>query len=251
MNKALISAALAASLMVLPASAAEFSEKQKAEIEKIARDYLLKHPEVLQEMMQALQDKQARDQAAKQTSAISDQAKTLFRSDNDFVAGNPKGDVTMVEFFDYNCGYCKKGFPEVMSLMDKDKNLRVVLKELPVIGGENSVYAAKAAIASIKQGKYWELHQALISFQGHVTPEVVDQASTDVGLNLAQLKKDMDSPETLKVLESNLKLSDQMSISGTPAFVIGDQVIGGYVPEKDLASTVEAVRQSGACNKLC
>lgn len=251
MKKVLLATVAAIALLSLPAQAGEFSDKQKAEIEQIARDYLVAHPELLQDMMQALNEKQAQEQVAKQTSALTKNAKTLFRSDADFVAGNPTGDVTMVEFFDYNCGYCKKGFPEVMSLLGQDQKLRLVLKELPVIGGDNSVYAAKAAIASKKQGKYWQLHQALFGFQGHVTPEVVDQTAKDVGLDVAKLKKDMDAPETVEILNANLKLSEQMAINGTPAFVIGDQVIGGYVPVQDLATTVQSVRQSGACNKLC
>lgn len=251
MKQLLIAPFAAAALLALPAQAAEFNDKQKAEIEQIARDYLVQHPELLQDMMQALQQKQAEEQVAKQTSAISKNAKSLFRSEHDFVAGNSTGDVTMVEFFDYNCGYCKKGFPEVLSLIGADKNVRLVLKELPVIGGDNSVYAAKAAIAAKNQGKYWELHQAMFAFQGHVTPEVVDQLAQDAGVDMAKLKKDMESAATTQVIEANMKLSDQMGISGTPAFVIGDQVVGGYAPMADLASTINDVRKSGACNKLC
>ena len=104
----------------------------------------------------------------------------------------------MVEFFDYNCGWCKKGFPEVMSLLEKDKNLRVVLKEFPIFGGDSD-YAAKAAVAAQKQGKYWELHTALLGHEGKVTREVVDEIAKAKGLDMAKLKADMESPEVAQV----------------------------------------------------
>jgi protein-disulfide isomerase len=176
-------------------------------------------------------------------------ADAIFRSPHDHVAGNPKGDVTLVEFFDYNCGWCKKGFPEVVDLIGQDKNLRVVLKEFPIFGGDSD-YAAKAALAANKQGKYWELHTALFSHEGKVTKEFVDEAARELGLDLAKLKADMESPEVAQVIADNQALAQSLAINGTPAFIIDTHVTPGYLPAPELLASIQQVRESGGC-KLC
>jgi len=155
----------------------------------------------------------------------------------------------MVEFFDYNCGWCKKGLPEVMNLIEQDKNLRVVLKEFPIFGGDSD-YAAKAAIAAKKQGKYWELHTALLGHEGKVTRDVVDETAKALGLDLEKLKADMDSPEVAQVIAGNQALAQSLAINGTPAFIIDTPLTPGYLPASDLLATIEAVRGQGGC-KLC
>jgi protein-disulfide isomerase len=176
-------------------------------------------------------------------------ADAIFRSPHDYVAGNPKGDVTMVEFFDYNCGWCKKGLPEVVNLIEQDKNLRVVLKEFPIFGVD-SEYAAMAAIAAKKQGKYWDLHNALLAHEGKVTKEAVDEIAAAKGIDMARLKKDMDDPEVAKVITGNQALAQSLAINGTPAFIIDTHVTPGYLPAAELMTAIEAVRGSGGC-KLC
>jgi protein-disulfide isomerase len=167
----------------------------------------------------------------------------------DHVAGNPDGDVTMVEFFDYNCGWCKKGMPEVLAMVEEDKNLRLVLKEFPIFGGDSD-YAAKAALASQKQGKYWEFHVAMLGHEGKVTRETVDKIATEVGLDVARLKTDMESPDVAEVIRRNQELATALAIGGTPAFVIDNQVVPGYLPKDGLMASVSKVREQGGC-KVC
>jgi len=248
-------AALAAALLILaplaPHARAEgsFSDAQKKEMGEVVRQYLLDHPEVLLEVSKALEAKQQQAEESQRTGALQSSAKQIFHSPDDFVAGDPKGDVTMVEFFDYNCGWCKKGYPEVMSLLDKDPNLRFVLKEFPIFGGDSD-YAAMAALASKKQGKYWQLHQALFSHQGKVTKDVVDEIAKAQGIDMQQLAADMKSPEVAKTIADNHALAEQLAINGTPAFIIDDKLSPGYLPADGLAELIGRVRTGGGC-KLC
>jgi protein-disulfide isomerase len=238
--------------MVMPLAASaesSFSDAQKTEIGEIVRDYLLSHPEILLEVSQELENRQKLAESQKREGALQANAKELFDSPDDLVAGNPEGDVTMVEFFDYNCGWCKKGLPEVLSLVEKDKNLKVVMKEFPIFGGDSD-YAAMAALASKKQGKYWEFHVALLSHEGKVTRDSVDEIAKAQGLDLEKLKTDMNAPEVAAVLERNQKLAEQLAINGTPAFIIDNNVVPGYLPVDGLMAAIADVRANGGC-KLC
>lgn len=252
MTRRLRFAACAAALLAITAPAAaegSFSDAQKTEIGEIVRQYLLENPEILLEVSRKLEAKQQLAEADMRTKALEVSADAIFRSPNDHVTGNPKGDVTMVEFFDYNCGWCKKGFPEVMSLIEQDKNLRVVLKEFPIFGGDSD-YAAMAAIAAKKQGKYWELHTALMSHEGKVTKDVVDELAKETGLDLDKLKADMNADDVKQVLAENHALGQALSINGTPAFIIDTNVTPGYLPAADLKAAIDGVRAGGGC-KLC
>ena len=235
--------------LVPAANAVEFNDGQRQEMETIIKNYLLSHPEILQEMSQILEQKQKQAEDEQRKGGLVKNADQIFRDKADFVAGNPDGKVTMVEFFDYNCGWCKKGFPEVMSLLDTDKDLKFVLKEFPIFG-EDSEYAAKAAIASGKQGKYWNLHMAMFSHEGKITKESVDEIATGIGLNMTQLKKDMEDPALTKILERNRALAQSLAINGTPAFIIDDKLVPGYLPKAELATAINEVRAKGGCS-LC
>ncbi len=228
------------------ANAAEFTNSQRQEIETIIRDYLLNHPEILQEAAQTLEQKQKQVEDEQRKDGLVKNADQIFRSKADFVAGNPKGDVTMVEFFDYNCPWCKKDFPDVMALIDTDKNLKVVLKEFPILGPD-SEYAAKAAIAAGKQGKYLQMHTALYQQEGRVTPEIVDEIAAAQGLNMDQLHKDMEDPGTAEIITRNRDLAQSLAINGTPAFVIVDKLVPGYLPKDELASIIKEARAKGDC----
>lgn len=230
-------------------AAESFSDAQKKDIGEIVRKYLVENPEVLLEVSQALDAKQKQAEARQRAETLKSSAEQLFRSPNDHVAGNPDGDVTIVEFFDYNCGWCKKSFPELTTLIAGDKNLRVVLKEFPIFGGDSD-YAAMAAIAARKQGKYWELHSALFAHEGKITAQVVDDLAKQAGLDLDRLKADMKLPEVAQILADNHALAQSLAISGTPAFIVDDQVSPGYLPAGSLAAMVDAVRGAGGC-KLC
>jgi protein-disulfide isomerase len=202
--------------------AASLSPQQKTEVEKIVRDYLVEHPEILDEMSKVLEQRQKVAQSQQLKDYLAENAKQVFRSPGDFVLGNPNG----------------------------DKDLRIVLKEFPIFG-EDSEYAARAALAAGKQGKYREMHLALFGFEGKVTKDVVDATAQSIGLDAKKLAADMGDAETQGVLSRNHQIAQSLSINGTPAFVIGDQLVPGYLPHDDLAAAVADVRKSGSCNKLC
>jgi len=241
--------ALLATTSLAVAAEASFSDARKAEIGEIVRQYLLDHPEVLLEVSKALEAKQQAAEAEQRSGVMKSSADQIFRSPADFVAGNPEGDVTVVEFFDYNCGWCKKSFPELTKLIEQDKKLRVVLKEFPIFGGDSD-YAAKAALAAKKQGKYWELHSALFQHEGKVTKEVVDEVANQLGLDMAKLTADMNAPEVTAVLDQNHALAQSLAINGTPAFIVDETVSPGYLEADALAGLIGGVREKGGC-KLC
>jgi protein-disulfide isomerase len=223
-----------------------FDAKQRDEIGTIVRDYLLKNPEILLEVSKELENRQQVAEDQQRRSAVSSNASELFHSKGDLVAGNANGDVTMVEFFDYNCAWCKRGLPEVLGLIKADANLRLVMKEFPIFG-EASEYAARAALASRKQGKYWQFHLAMLGHQGKLAKEDVDNIAVSQGLNLAALKKEMQLPEIAQIIDRNQKLAQAMAINGTPAFIIDRKVIPGYLPKEGLAEAIKQVRDTGGC----
>lgn len=246
------SAFAAVSLLALAGAAQaqdSFNDAQKKEIGEIVRAYLLDHPEVLLEVSKELEARQNEADAKQREQALSENATEIFRSPHDLVGGNPQGDVTVVEFFDYNCAWCKKGFPEVMNLLDKDKKVRLVMKEFPIFGGDSD-YAAMAALASDKQGKYWQFHMALLGHEGKVTRAIVDQIAAEQGLDLGKLKADMKSPDISKIIDENQKLAGKLNITGTPAFVVDNTLVPGYVPADGLMAAINDVRAGGGC-KLC
>ncbi len=232
-----------------------FTSEQKAAIENMIRDYLISNPQVMQEIIQSWQADQRRNQAVQQeekiqkmrTAVIANKA-DVFRSKFDFSTGNLKGDVTIVEFFDYNCGFCKRSLPDILALLNTDKNLRLVVKEFPILG-PGSVYAARAAIASKKQNKYWEFHVALMRTRGISEAQVL-RVATKIGLNINKLKKDMEAPEVAQEIDANMKLANKLGVNGTPAFVIADRPIPGAVGLATLRTHIAAVRAKGGC-KIC
>lgn len=245
-------ALIAAGLMGLATAASAqsaFDDAQKKEIGQIVREYLLENPEILLEVSKELETRQKLAEEKQREDTLVASAKEMFHSPDDLVAGNPDGDVTMVEFFDYNCSWCKKGLPEVLSLIDKDKNLRVVMKEFPIFGGDSD-YAALAALASKKQGKYWEFHLALLGHEGKLTRAGVDEIAVAQGLDLEKLTADMQLPEIAQIIARNQKLAQDLAINGTPAFVIDRKVVPGYLPMDGLMAAIDEVRAAGGC-KLC
>ncbi len=248
MTSLLRAALVSASLLLLPAGAvaAEFNDQQRKEIGEIVREYLLQHPEVMLEVSQELEKRQQADEEKKRNDAVMSNAEEIFRHKGDLVAGNPAGDITMVEFFDYNCSWCKKGLPEVLSLIEEDKKLRLVMKEFPIFG-EDSEYAARAALASAAQGKYWQFHVALLGHEGKLGKADVDAVAAAQGLDMAKLKADMDKPEIVDRIARNQKLAKELAINGTPAFIIDRKVIPGYLPKRGLASAIAEIRNEGGC----
>lgn len=235
--------------IVLPAGAMaqEFNERQREELGKIIREYLIENPEVLREAIQALETKRKAAEESAAKTAIAQQAQEIYRSEADLVAGNPDGSVTMAEFFDYNCPYCKRVMPDVLKLIDTDKDLRVVLKEWPILG-EDSIYGAKAALASRRQGKYWEFHKALMA-ERRVNEASVTEVAERIGLDVEQLKADMNAPEVQEVIDRNMQLAEALGLRGTPAFLIGEQLLPGALPYRVLEQAIATVRRDGC--KVC
>lgn len=205
---------------------ARFSPADKKAIGEIVRSYLLEHPELLNEVFVALQEKTDAQTRAKAADAIKKQPKDIFSDGYSFVAGNPNASVTVVEFFDYNCGHCRTAFPRLMKLIDDKADIRIIFKEYPIFEGSDE--PAKAAMAAIKQGKYLEFHRALMATQGRVGPQAIDDAAKKAGLDLAKLKRDMKDPMIAARLVANNKLGEALAIDGTPSFVIGDELLSGW-----------------------
>ena len=223
-----------------------FNETQKQELHKIIREYLIENPTVLREAFEALERQQQEQQQALSRESIKQNAATLFRSERGFVVGNPEGNVTVVEFFDYNCGYCKRSLNDVMTLVETDPELKLVLKEFPILG-PGSLYAARAAIAAKKQNKYWELHLALMQSRGAVDEAQVLKIATETGLDIEQLKKDMEDPEVNATINESMELANTVGINGTPAFVIDDTLIPGALGIEGLRAQIAEVRDNGGC----
>jgi protein-disulfide isomerase len=251
----LLSLAIAASAVIVPLPAAaegSFTDAQKQEMHTIIRDYMLENPTLLNEMITKLQAAEQAQQEEMAQAAISANKDRIFRSPEDVVLGNPEGSVTMVEFFDYNCGYCKRAVTEVLRLAEEDKDLRIVLKEFPILS-EGSVIAAHAALAARKQNKYEELHLALMATQGSIDgQEKVLEVAKEAGLDVDKLKADMDADRAAsdKVIDETRELAQTLGINGTPAFIIDDTVVPGAAPYDQLVSVVKGVRDGGGC-KFC
>jgi protein-disulfide isomerase len=226
----------------------KFSPDQVKELHKVIREYLLANPEVLAEVSQALERKQAAEQAAKAEKFLVEHKPKVFASGADFIVGNPKGDITVVEFFDYNCGWCKRAVDDILKLTKADPRVRVVLKEYPIFGGPPSVLAAKAAMASIKQNKYWEFHAALMR-EKQVTEQNVFAVAQRVGLDVARLKADMADKKLDVAIQENIEVGQGLGIEGTPGFVVDSRVNVGYVPADGMQRMIADIRKQGC--KIC
>lgn len=241
--------ALAASLLLvaapLAAQAQSISAEQRGEIERIIKDYLLKNPEVLQEAIAELEKKQSAAEAEKHQAAVKDNKETIFNSSRHVTIGNPQGDVTFVEFFDYNCGYCKRAMDDMMALMKDDPKLKVVLKEFPVLG-PGSVEAARVAVAVRMQDKtgkkYLDFHQKLLGGRGQADKARAMAAAKDAGLDVARIEKDLNSDEVKASLEESFKLAEKLGLNGTPSYVIGDNVVVGAVGLAALKEKINSAR---------
>ena len=230
----------------IPAQAQNFSADQRKEIESIIKSYLLEHPEVMQDVMAELDKRQQVADAEKHRAAVVENKATLFTSPHQVVLGNPQGDVTMVEFFDYNCGYCKRALPDMLTLLKTDSNLKFVLKEFPVLG-EGSVEAAHVAVAARMQDttgkKYIEFHQKLLGSRGPADKARALAVAKEVGFDMARIEKDMSSDEVKRTIDEDMKLADALGVNGTPSYVVGDEVVVGAVGLDALREKINAERK--------
>jgi len=245
----LVAAACAALLLAIAVPQAsradEFSTSQRSEVERIVREYLIAHPDVIQDAMAELEKRQTAADAEKHKAAVKQYSEALFTSPRQVVLGNPNGNVTFVEFFDYNCGYCKRAMDDMLTLLKDDPKLRVVLKEFPVLG-PGSVEAAQVAVAVRMQDKsgkkYLEFHQKLLGGRGQADKARALAVAKDIGLDMGRLDKDLASPEVKATLQESFKLAEALGLNGTPSYVIGENVVVGAVGLDALKEKVNTSR---------
>jgi protein-disulfide isomerase len=242
---ALVGATLA---LAAPAARAQgFTAQQKAEFGALVKDYLVRNPEVIQEALVELEKRQKDAEKTAMRQTLSELSGALVNSPRNIVLGNPQGDVTLVEFFDYNCGYCKRSLTDLRELIKADPRLRVVIRDFPVLG-QDSVEASFVAVAAkqqIKPERYFEFHQKLLESKGRVGKERAIQVAKEFGVDAARLTKDLDSPDVRAAVEETMQMADALKLQGTPAFVVGDEIIFGAVGTDPLRKAVAAVRQCG------
>jgi protein-disulfide isomerase len=245
---ALAPLALAMALLAA-ADTPSFAEKpapqSRAEIEAIVRDYLLQHPEVIVEALRKLDEQDRAAEAARVKAVVAAERKALFEDGFSFIAGNPKGDVTIVEFYDYNCAYCRQVSDTVRALLKRDKNLRLVLKEWPIRGADSEA-AARVAIAAARQARFLEFHFALMAATEHVDEARALKAAGAAGLDMDKLKRDLKAIDTKAVLAQNQALADKLGIDGTPSFLVSDTLIPGAAPLKEFTKLIADTRKMRA-----
>jgi protein-disulfide isomerase len=243
-------AGLLAFLLALPAAAParaqSFTADQRGEIERIVKEYLLSHPELLQEVMTELEKRQAVADAEKHRAGVKEYSAAIFTSPRQVTLGNTQGDVTLVEFFDYNCGYCKRAMSDMLELLKTDAKLKFVLKEFPVLG-EGSVQAAQVAAAVRMQDKsagkkYLEFHMKLLGGRGQADKTRALAVAKEVGFDMARIEKDMSSEEVKAQLEESFKIAEALGLNGTPSYVVGSDVVIGAVGLDMLKEKVNTAR---------
>lgn len=242
-------AALAlAALLASPAAAldlSKMSETEKAAFGEQVRAYLLENPEVLAEAIAVLRQREAEEQVADDAALVLANAADIYEDGYSWVGGNPDGNLTIVEFVDYRCSYCKRAHAEVLALLAADDDIRYVVKEFPILG-DQSVLAARFAIATLNIAgpeAYQQVHdQFYEGFRGDVTPDTLAAMAEDLVLDTDAILAEMTSPEVTRVIEENHLLAQRLSISGTPTFIMGDQMLRGYVPLDAMQQLVSELR---------
>lgn len=221
-------AILAGTLFMAPVNAQELTEAQKAEVKKLFDEYLAESGQAIVDSVNKFQT----EQMAEQQKAMNEKAQgfieNIKKSESTTITGNPEGDITIVEFFDYNCGYCRKALAEVEKLLETEKNAKVIFIDMPILGPQ-SLEASKWSLAAAKQNKYFEYHRAIMNHSGPKDESNLVNLANVVGLNVEQLRKDKDSEEVANIIQDNLKKAQDLGIQGTPGFIIESEVVRGYV----------------------
>ena len=242
----LAATALLTAGLALPAQA-EMTPEERAVFREEVRAYLLENPEAMIEAMDVLQAREDQAAADRDLQMLAENAAVIFESPDDWVGGNPEGDVVLVEFMDYRCGYCRRAYEDVEELVKSDGNIRFVVKELPILG-EASLLSSQFAIA-VRQlhgdAAYKTAHDALIELRGEPTVEMLGRLAGDLGLEAQPILDRMTAPEVMAVIQANHELADKMEISGTPTFVLKSMMLRGYVPLEAMRQIVDEVRSEG------
>jgi protein-disulfide isomerase len=231
-----------------PATSAEsgnapFTALQKNDIRNTVREYLLDNPQVIVEAIEALQAQQQRSQQQQDHGAIAANMEQLVNSRRDPFIGNPDASVTVVEFFDYQCPYCKRMAQDLAKIAAEDPDVKIIFKEFPVFGRESTL-ATRAALASAKQGKYLEFHLAIMGLRGAPSENAIFRIASRLGMDLDRLRRDMQSPSIETQIQTNLQLARQVGVRGTPAFIVGDQLVPGAMSPDQMRQLIPEKRGS-------
>ena len=240
-------AAATALALTLPAQAmdlTELTDAERAQFRAEVRSYLLDNPEVIMEAVELLQNREAEAQANAEQSLISDNADAIFNDGYSYVGGNPDGDITLVEFLDYKCGYCKRAHPEVEKLLKTDGNIKLIVKEFPILGAESMLASRYVVAAKLVVGgdSYKALGDALMAYNGEVTLPALRRLAATFGLDSDAIEAKMDSDEVTAEIAKTRALADRLRISGTPTFVLEDEMLRGYLPYDQMMALVEEKR---------
>lgn len=239
--------AVLALTLALPAAALDLdamSAEERAAFGEAVREYLLENPQVIMEAVQVLEQRQAEAQSQADKSLVTDNAEAIFEDGHSFVGGNPQGDITLVEFLDYRCGFCRRAHPEVAKLLETDGNIRLIVKEFPILG-DQSVLASRYAIATkqIEGGEaYKALSDTLMEFTGDITMPALERMADTLGLDADAIAAQMNSDEVTREIRQNRALAQRLQINGTPTFVLEDELLRGFLPYDEMSRIVEEKR---------
>jgi protein-disulfide isomerase len=239
----LLAAVLAGALVTGARATETVTPAQKELVEQIVHDYILQHPELLTQALQSAEDKRKAQVAESNHAAVVEKRQALRDDPVSLVAGNVTGDVTIVEFFDYRCGYCKQVEPALDALLREDRGLRIIYKELPILG-KDSLYATRVALAARKQEKYEKFHAVMMAAKGQIDERTILDVAAAAGLDIDQVKADLQVPEIDDAIERNLALAQTLGIRGTPGFVIGDEIVFGAIDIATMRQKIAAARRS-------
>jgi len=245
--RSVLSVATAVMLAIGVASAQQapnpaLSPEQAEAVRALVRDYILQNPEIIAEAIKILQEREREQTVESQRRAFAALKNDIYHDPSAPVLGNPRGDVTIVQFSDYRCGYCKQVAPTLAKLLESDKNIRIVVKEFPILGPD-SVTATRAALAAVKQNKYAPLHWALLSAKGTLDEAAIMRVAGQVGLDTGKLRQDMAAPEIETIIKRSYALAEALKIRGTPAFIIGDELVPGAIDMDALKALVAKARK--------
>ena len=232
---------------VAVAFAEQFTNDQKTEIEAIIQDYLINNPEVIEKAQEEINRRREEEAQLRAEKLISDKEGLLFSSTKQAVMGNPEGDITLIEFFDYNCGFCRRSFADILKIIEEDDQVQVILKEFPILG-EQSIEAAEVSIAAniLDPSSYPEFHQKLMLSRNRSNSAYAIAVAEDVGYDIEAIKKMTEAPEVQAAIEEVYELARNLSLTGTPAFVLGTEVIRGAISFDQLKAKIASLRRCGS-----
>lgn len=242
MKAFIISAALVSSIALAAPARAELT---KDDVNKLVHDYIMEHPQLI---LDSVNEFQKRSLAERQSESLQRNHDELFNNEKSPILGNPKGDVTIIEFFDYNCHYCKEVFTSLLELTQEDKNLKVIFKDFPILGATSEL-AAKWALAAQRQNKYFEFHKQMMEHKGPLKNEDIEDAAKEIGLDIAAARQFVDGTDSLLQIERNRSLATQMSFNGTPSFVINDESFSGVPSKSEMKDKIAEKRKQGTAKQ--